>query len=201
MENKLYIAILRRPGNKEDEKRSDPFWEFGSFGITGCHTHNLLNPKKAVRLKDSRIAFVQGGPEGFKLLLITPPVNYNLVDEKCEIIWEPYNLPFKYNTAPTIVKNGSQSNFNYIVDLVKDCNRTTDEGKFASAFRSKTSPLDKKVADKLLRDFEKLYKKAKPEDIISNYTETLPWPPPLPDKNRKKTYNQFKGNGHSGCKK
>lgn len=39
---KIFIVHLRQPSNNADEKRSDPFWEFGSFGLTGCHCKNLL---------------------------------------------------------------------------------------------------------------------------------------------------------------
>lgn len=201
MEENVFIALLRRPKKDSDEARSDPFWEFGSFGLTGCHARNLLNPKKAERLKNCRIAFVQGGPKGFKLLLITPPVNYKLVDGKCEITWSPHNLPFKYSSAPALVKNNSQSNFSYIIDLIKNYSRTTDEGKFASAFRSRTTPLESEVAKKLARDFDTLYRKVKPGDLISSYVEALPWFPPKPDTNRKKRYAELKKTNGGTCRK
>ena len=35
----VFIVHLRRPKkNDPEEMRSDPFWEFGSFGCTGCHS-------------------------------------------------------------------------------------------------------------------------------------------------------------------
>ena len=41
---KVILVHLRRPRSRSD-KRDDPFWEFGSFGITGCHARNLLHPE------------------------------------------------------------------------------------------------------------------------------------------------------------
>ena len=38
---KVIIVVLRQ-SKKSDEKeqRVDPFWEFGSFGLTGCQNRN-----------------------------------------------------------------------------------------------------------------------------------------------------------------
>ena len=72
----IVIVMLRRPNkNDQGEMRSDPFWEFGSFGCTGCHRRNLLSPKRAKELEGLRLAFAQGGPEGMKLVHLTPPVS------------------------------------------------------------------------------------------------------------------------------
>jgi hypothetical protein len=43
MSNQVFVVMLRRP--RKNDRRSDPFWEFGSFGCTGCHGKNLLHPK------------------------------------------------------------------------------------------------------------------------------------------------------------
>ena len=71
----VIIVVLRQPYNYPNEKRSDPFWEFGSFGSTKCHYTNLMNPKKAHELEKKRFAFAQGGHEGFKLVYLTPPLS------------------------------------------------------------------------------------------------------------------------------
>ena len=50
-ESDVVIVCLRQPiKDNPDEKRSDPFWEFGSFGCTGCHSTNLMNPRNANKL-------------------------------------------------------------------------------------------------------------------------------------------------------
>lgn len=41
-DERVIVVHLRRPKNASD-MRDDPFWEFGSFGITGCHAHDLRN--------------------------------------------------------------------------------------------------------------------------------------------------------------
>ncbi len=43
----VLVALLRQPRmERPNEMRSDPFWEFGSFGLTGCHKTNLMHPKE-----------------------------------------------------------------------------------------------------------------------------------------------------------
>jgi hypothetical protein len=72
---KVIIVVLRRPkkSNKK-EMRSDPFYEFGSFGCTKCHRRNLLNPRKSHELIGVRLAFAQGGKDGFKLVHLTSSI-------------------------------------------------------------------------------------------------------------------------------
>lgn len=198
MVTKLFIVLLRRPSKKPGEMRSDPFWEFGSFGLSRCHIKNLLNPNKVERLHKGRLAFVQGGKEGFKLLLITPSVKTKVVNGKIEVNWKPIK-PFKYSTAPTVIRNVKHTDFSYLINEIHKSDRTTFEGKFASAFRSRTTQLDEKIADKLINDFYNLYRKSKPSDKIKNYTEALPYPPPKIDPNRLKTYKRLKSLSQKKC--
>jgi hypothetical protein len=59
----VVLVLLRRPNRSNPrEMRSDPFWEFGSFGCTGCHTTNLMNIRRADELAGVRFGFAQGGP-------------------------------------------------------------------------------------------------------------------------------------------
>ena len=72
----VIIVMLRRP--RKNDPRKDPFFEYGSFGLTGCHRTNLLANKAAA---GCRLAFAQGGPSGFRLVMlrgrecISRPVN------------------------------------------------------------------------------------------------------------------------------
>jgi hypothetical protein len=68
--------MLRRPG--KNDRRTDPFWEFGSFGCTGCHEKNLLHPMNCQIRNGDRLAFVQGGKCGLRLLLVTPSQMYQV---------------------------------------------------------------------------------------------------------------------------
>src|SRR5205814_8322552 len=52
-----------------------PLWEFGSFGCTGCHNRNLMNPNRLTELSGARLAFAQNGDLGIKLVHLTPPVS------------------------------------------------------------------------------------------------------------------------------
>src|ERR1039458_3791972 len=95
MRTNLFIVFLRKPGN--GDWRSDPFWEFGSFGCTSCHTHNLLNPKEEHVKTGDRLAFVQGGDQGCKLLLITPAVTRVEHGKRLvELQWDRSAKPFRY---------------------------------------------------------------------------------------------------------
>lgn len=102
----IFIVILRQPRlNDPNEMRTDPLWEFGSFGCTGCHRSNLMNPKKLSELNGSSLAFAQNGPEGFKLVYITHPIQTAYHGENSEAKWEPLEMPLTYKSAPTLINN------------------------------------------------------------------------------------------------
>lgn len=109
---RVVVVHLRRP-NRDDprEMRSDPFWEFGSFGCTGCHRRNLMNPRRIHELEGTRLAFAQGGPKGFRLVLLTPPVEVVRHRDRCELRWEPARMPFRYDSAPLLVDAEGKSDF------------------------------------------------------------------------------------------
>ncbi len=96
---RIYIVHLRRPSKHDpNERRDDPFWEFGSFGCTRCHSRNLMHVKNAEALEGSRLAFAQGGSLGFRLVLLTPPVKITKHADKLEAKW-PKKWPFQYKKA------------------------------------------------------------------------------------------------------
>jgi len=64
----VIIVLLRQPRSDSKEKRSDPYWEFGSFGATGCHNRSVMNPKRIEELNGRQFAFAQGGDKGFRLV-------------------------------------------------------------------------------------------------------------------------------------
>ena len=71
---RVIIVHLRQPVRGDpSEMRSDPFYEFGSFGCTECHLKNLMNPRRSHELEGVRFAFAQGGTLGFRLVHLTPP--------------------------------------------------------------------------------------------------------------------------------
>ncbi|MGQ4875968.1 MAG: hypothetical protein ACP6IY_18025 [Promethearchaeia archaeon] len=62
---RIFPCYLRTPISSRD-KRNDPYYKYGNFGSTGCHSTNLLNPKT---IQDrffseniiSLLMFIQGG--------------------------------------------------------------------------------------------------------------------------------------------
>jgi hypothetical protein len=108
----VFIVQLRRPDRASpNESRDDPFWESGSFGITGCHSHNLMNCKRANQLTGARLAFSQGGRCGTRLVYLTPPVKIVPHGELLEARWTPREMPFRYEDAPVLIANKYDSDF------------------------------------------------------------------------------------------
>lgn len=139
-EPKIFFVHLRRPG--KGDQRNDPFYEFGSFGCTECHSTNLLHPRHAKELNDVRLAFIQGGPDGSRLVFLTPPIREvqvwkNRTSRKrfCEVRWTPAEMPFKYNEAPVLVCNDGGSDFPLIQRLARRTDCPTDESGLSSLFR------------------------------------------------------------------
>ena len=200
-EIKMIIVHLRRP-NKDrlDEKRSDPFWEFGSFGCTGCHGKNLMNPKKSHLLNGVHLAFAQGGKNGFRLIFVTPPINVINYSKRCEARWKPRQMPFKYADAPVLVWNTGDSDVPALVDLIRDTAPPTLERKFSSMFRTRRRPINSNLAEKILRVYNSHRSKGGKSKIAKNYIDALPYPPNTPDTNRRQTYETLKSET-KGCKK
>jgi len=121
---KVIIVHLRRPrskSTKSDETRSDPFWEFGSFGITGCHSRNLMHSKNADKLNGVRFAFAQGGKQGTRLIYMTPPVRIVKHRHCIEATWSPAEMPFRYDHAPILASNKGRSDFSELESALNWC--------------------------------------------------------------------------------
>lgn len=193
---KVIIVVLRQPTNIKDEMRSDPFWEFGSFGITGCHQHNLLNHHKIEELRDARLAFAQAGPDGFKLVHLTPPIYQIRVINKCtEVKWQPCKMPFKYVCAPLIINNDAETDFPLLKQMLNSVKGKSCRAKFASKFRSRRHPLEPNVTNELIQVFEQKSSSAANDNFSSSYDEALP-PNMLPKKDidRYNTYQTLLAN-------
>lgn len=109
---RIVMVHLRRPHlSNPKEMRSDPFWEFGSFGLTGCHSKNLLNPRKSSELTGVRFAFAQGGKLGMRLVYLSPPIKIARHGSLCEAVWRPHEMPLKYSAAPVLIDQAGQTSF------------------------------------------------------------------------------------------
>jgi hypothetical protein len=194
-QGRVFIVHLRRPSSAKDG-RNDPFWEFGSFGLTGCHARNLLNPDKADLLKGAQFAFAQGGPLGTRLVYLTPPITIthhrNSGEDRniTEVKWTPTEMPFCYSKAPKLAYNGGPSDFPELEIMLQHVNRNTIEAQFSSRFRSRTTPLEGSLAEVLIRVYSET-RKTSPYAIASIYSDALPWKLKVVDSDRQHTYEQL----------
>ena len=195
MPEKVFVVVLRRPKRRKSEKRSDPFYEFGSFGCTGCHNTNLLSMRNEKKLQDARLAFAQGGKDVVKLIEITPPIKVKRCGERLRACWCARET-FRFDTAPVLVSNTKKFE-PMLCEFEKAyswANRKTNLQKFSSCFRSRARPLDPDLADKLVREFENCRNSAKPGDLTKNYCETMETPPPDgkgDERSRRKVYRDL----------
>jgi len=189
---KVVIVILRRPRtNNPKEMRSDPFWEFGSFGCTGCHQKNILNPQKAYSLNGVRLAFAQGGYKGFRLVYLTPPIEVVNHGSFSETRWPPISMPYRYDRVPVLVDNHGNSDFPLLKDFINHTARTTWEGKFSSRFRSRCKPVSVEIGREIVAFCEYSSSANDPQMLASTYDEALPYRPPKIDLNRRQSYEQL----------
>jgi hypothetical protein len=187
-ESQVIIVILRRPNRANpEEMRTDPLWEFGSFGCTGCHNRNLMNPRKIKKIDGARLAFAQGGDHGFKLVYLTPSVRTFLHGNIAEAKWKYTGMPIRYDLAPVLINNDGKSDCRLLKNLLRSVKCLSWEARFASKFRSCRTPLDARIANELVKVFNRAVSVS--HDIFaSNYVDAMPWPPPNPDKHRRQTY-------------
>ena len=186
----VVVVHLRRPKAEPGEMRSDPFFEFGSFGCTGCHSTNLMHPDRIHELEGVRLAFAQGGGSGFRLVLLTPPVRAIKHADRCELRWEPVARPFRYDRAPLLIDNEGNTDFPLFKrTLVAD--RNTWCQTFSSLFRTRRRPLPNTVARELIETCERLMSTAEEAAFARIYAETMPTPPNTVDPDRKGTYERL----------
>lgn len=203
----VIIVCLRRPRSRDpNERRADPFWEFGSFGCTSCHSKNLMNPKRLDELEGSQLAFAQGGPLGFRLVHLTPPVRPTRHGHCCELLWNPPDMPLRYADAPVLIANDGTTDFPAMKRFLRGVLRDSWEGKFSSRFRSRRRPLPKAIASEIVRKYSTRRGALGNGSISLSYAEALPWPPSVIDDHRKATYRrllgrprQVKCGGHTSC--
>ncbi len=192
---RIFFVHLRRPRrpkrNEEPEDfRTDPLYEFGSFGCTRCHKRTLMQVKNAEMLHGARFAFAQGGKDGFRLVYLTPPITVKVWADHCEATWTPAEMPFKYGEAPILVTNNGQSDFSIVKDFASDTRRTTLEGGFSSLFRSTAKPLPGDMANQIVSIYKSFRERSDASLIAKEYHEALPYFVKI-DRNRKATYDEL----------
>lgn len=188
--HRVVVVHLRRPKADPGETRADPFYEFGSFGCTGCHAKNLMHPDRIHELEGVRIAFAQGGSDGFRLVLLTPPVQVVRHENRCELRWDPSSRPFKYHCAPLLVNNAGRSDFSQFKRTL-GADRETWCGAFSSQFRSRRRPLSHAAANELISIYDATAGSAPETAFAHSYADTMPYPPNTIDSDRSRTYERL----------
>ena len=187
----VFFVHLRHPKRSDpNEQRDDPFYESGSLGCTLCHSKNLFNPRHAADLAGARLAFVQGGQLGSRLVFLTPPIIVKVWKGCCEAIWTPAEMPFKYAKAPVLAQNGEDSDFPLIERFARETNCRTFESGLSSRLRSRVRQLPADLAREVVAVYKRMRAKASDSDISSTYDEALPYAPPKVDRSRKATYRR-----------
>ena len=179
--------MLRQPDRGDpNEMRTDPLWEFGSFGCTRCHITNLMNPNKIHELEDVRLAFAQGGDGQIRLVHVTPPIRTEHHGSFAEAIWRPIDMPLKFHCAPVLMKNDGYSDTPLILEMIENVNRPTPVSRFSSKFRSRRRSLSCELGRQIVSVYED--RRANGAKVAKCYTEALPDRPGLINSDRLGTY-------------
>ena len=157
------------PCNRND-MRTDPIYEIGSFGSTGCHSDNLLSEKgrkeKRIR-KGDKLVFVQGN----KVVFITSPITrldrfgkYNVT------IWNP-NWRSKAR-RPLKLKHSMKLDLSHARMINPNIKNLK---KISSHLRAYTKPIGS--SHKFISDYEDFVKKQKAkygdEIFVEHYCQTF----------------------------
>ena len=188
----VILILLRQPiQSKPNESRDDPFWEFGSFGCTGCHENNVMNSGRVEELTGVRVAFVQGGEHGSRLVFLTPPVSVHRHARCSELRWTPAEMPFRYACAPVLIDNSGHSDFPEFARGLRSGRRTSLVGQLASNFRSRRRPLAPQDAAEIIEVYHQRRQDASTLEIAMTYEQALPASPPHCDRDREGTYRKL----------
>jgi hypothetical protein len=148
----LYFVYLRRPFDIADLRR-DPFWEFGSFGQTGCHRTNLMHPVNSPLATGDRLVFLQGGQGEIRVVGLTPPITVKRGQQPLNVTWDRTYRPIPYAVAPVLTDNSGYTDFPAVARILENTNRTTNCAKAASRLRSRSFPVAQDMEEQLLTWF------------------------------------------------
>lgn len=181
----IILVHLRRPDrSKPNESRTDPMYEFGCFGLTGCHNDNLLNGTGAA---NARLGFIQPGPNAMRLVFLTPPVQVVNHGKRTAAHWSPVEMPLRFKDSVILIDNEGNTEVPSLKEMIKGVQRPTWISRFSSKFRSRTEPLQAAIAAEVVAAWEARIANA---ERATKYWEALPYMPPKPDTDRKATYER-----------
>jgi hypothetical protein len=179
----VVLVHLRQPRRTDPaESRTDPLYEFGSFGLTGCHGCNLLHDQRA---EGARLGFVQPGPGEMRLVLLTPRVRVIDHGVRREATWSATEKPLRFEDGVVLIDQGGNSAVRGMRALLEHVARDSWVAKFSSKFRSRTRPLPPALARAVVAAWNGCVSTS--GDPATQYWETMPEPPPRKDSNRRST--------------
>lgn len=185
----IILVHLRQPDrSKPEESRTDPIYEYGCFGLTGCHNKNLLHDTSAT---GARFGFIQPGPRAMRLVFLTPPVEVKDHGKRRAAHWKPAEMPLRYKDSVLLIDRDGNTDVPGIKAMIESGRRSTWVARFSSAFRSRTSPLPDHVAEELATVWEKKIAEGGPDVRAERYWDALPYTPPKPDTNRAATHQKL----------
>ncbi len=155
----VYTVYLRRPAGKRD-RRCDPFWESGSFGSTGCHTSNLLQPRRSPLTVGDRLVFLQGSHGEVRAIAMTPPIRVGGQLARLEALWDPEYRPLPYAQAALFINNAGRTDFPSLLAMLAGVRCDTPCSSVGSKFRSRCTPLDLPLAAELAAWFDRSHDQA-----------------------------------------
>ena len=183
-DGRVIVVMLRQPSSAQD-CRTDPLYEFGSFGLTDCHNRNLLLDESAT---GARLAFVQGGRGEVRLVMVTPPVKVVDHGRRREAQWEG-QMPLRFSEAPILINNAGQSAVQGFLKFLEGSSCRTPTLAFSSAFRSRKKPLDTALAAELLCVWDK-FQVSEPCLWAQHCGQSLWREPRSLDRHRQSTYER-----------
>lgn len=181
----VILVMLRQPRSSEDP-RTDPLYEFGSFGLTGCHNGNLLKGDAA---QGARLGFVQGGPRQMRLVMLTPPVKVVHHRGGSEATWSPARLPLRFDAAPLLAGADGRSDVPGMIAALRGGARSTLSAQFASNFRSRVKPLEPKLAAAIVEAWERA--SADRRAWAKRYDDSLVRPLDSPELDRERSWRRL----------
>lgn len=137
-------------------------------------------------MSGSVLAFAQGGDSEVRLVHVTPPVAVVHHGLFAEATWRPTEMPLTHRSAPVLVDNHGGSDVPMLVQMIDDVRRSTPVARFASKFRSRCRPLPADVGRQVVAVYRDVRERGAP--IARHYADSMPFPPPKIDRNRKRTY-------------
>jgi hypothetical protein len=151
-----------------------------------------MHPQNADSVLGSQLAFSQGGPDGFRLVHLTPPISeVAIYHDRVEARWNPATMPIRYSFAPVLIDNDGKTQVQSLKRMIKNVRRDTWRGRFASKFRSRKEPLDAKIAEEFRKAYSEIVSGRKKAVLSRTYVDALPYSPPKIENERETAYREY----------